>query len=310
MAARVAYVPNAKAPLWERTIGEIFDNDRELIAYMQRALGYSLTGLCSEEALFVNWGDGANGKGTIMNTVGWVLGDYYDNLSFSALELRERNGGSASPELAKLPGKRFVTASESSDTVRLNEARIKAMTGRDPITARGMYENEFTFEPSFKLWLATNHKPVVRDDSEGFWRRLYLNPFTVSFRGREDLELKDKLRGEAAGILAWLVRGVLGWQKQRLNPPAAVKTATAEYRRENDPLTPFFETCCQIAKTAKVAAGELFDAYLRWYNTSDLPADRRLNQKTFGLQVRKHFKVVEKRNVFYEGIRIKRNLQG
>src|SRR5262249_1746642 len=167
----------ATCPLFEVTISQIFNSNKRLIDYVHRALGYSLSGDMREECFFVTWGNGRNGKGTLMNTVARILGDYADNLSFSALEQHERTGGAAWPEIAKLPGKRFVTASESSE-VRLNEARIKALTGRDPMTARGLYQAEFTFEPVAKFWLATNKKPRVKDDSDGFWSRVKLIPFT------------------------------------------------------------------------------------------------------------------------------------
>ena len=147
-------------------------------------------------------------------------------------------------------GKRFVTASESGETRQLNEPRIKALTGRDPITARLLHKNFFTFQPVAKFWLATNTKPVVKDDSDGFWRRVHLIPFTQTFIGRADLTLKDRLRAEAPGS-AWLVRGALAWQREGLNPPA-VRAATDSYRRENEPLQPFFEARCVITEQARV----------------------------------------------------------
>jgi putative DNA primase/helicase len=243
MRVRVPYDPVALCPLWERTITEVFDGDAAVIAYIQRALGYSSTGDCREECFFVTWGEGGNGKGTVMNTVAWVVGDYADDLPFSALELRERS--SIPADIAKLVGRRFVTASESGETTQFNVARIKALTGRDPITARLLHKNFFTFQPVGKFWLATNSKPIVRDDSDGFWCRVHLIPFTQSFTGRADKTLKDRLREEAPGILAWLVRGALAWQREGLNPPDVVRAATEEYRHENEPLTPFLEACCR-----------------------------------------------------------------
>ena len=175
MSVRATYDPAATCPRWCRTVRRIFGGDRDLIDYLQRALGYSLTGITHEQCLFLNWGDGANGKGTLMNTVAWVLGDYADDLPFSALELHRR--ASIPNDVAKLVGKRFVTSSETSDNIRLNEARIKALTGCDPITARFMHAEFFTFQPDAKFWLATNHKPLVHDDSYGFWRRMRVIPY-------------------------------------------------------------------------------------------------------------------------------------
>jgi putative DNA primase/helicase len=302
MATRVAFSSTGTAPRWEQTIREIFKDDEEMIRYVHRALGYSVTGDCREECLFMNYGDGANGKGTLINTVRWVLGEYADNLSFSALEQHDRKGGSASPELAKLPGKRFVTASESSDAVRLDEGRIKTLTGRDALTARSLYGNEFTFEPNAKFWLSTNHKPRVGDDSEGFWRRMHLLPYLQSFIDREDRKLKDALRAEAAGILRWLVQGCRLWQDHGLNPPTIVRAATADYRRESELLTPFFDACCEVVGGAKVKALDLYEAYQRWCGASDINSP--LNQTTFGLQVRKRFRAEKKRGVVYFGLRL------
>lgn len=299
MRARVVYDPQASCPLWEKTVSEIFDGDSELSAYIRCALGYSLSGDCREECLFMCWGDGANGKGTLMNTIGWLLHDYANDLPFSALELHDR---SVIPnDIAKLVGRRFVTASESSE-VRLNEARVKALTGRDPITARFLHREFFTFQPVAKFWLATNRKPIVRDDSQGFWRRIHLIPFTQTFVGREDKDLKNKLRAEAAGILAWLVRGCLEWQREGLNPPRAVRAATEEYRRESDPLTPFFEARCVLAVDARVKASELYAAYQNWCDECHVKDWQRFNQTTFGKQVKKRFATEEKRHTFYLGI--------
>jgi putative DNA primase/helicase len=302
--ARIAYDETAICPLWDATIAEIFNRNATLIDYVHRALGYSISGDMREECFFVTWGNGRNGKGTVMNAVTRILGDYADNLSFSALELHDRSGGAASPEIAKLPGKRFVTASESSD-VRLNEARIKALTGRDPMTARGLYQAEFTFDPVAKFWLATNKKPRVKDDSDGFWARVKLIPFTRSFAGKEDTTLKDRLRDEEPGILAWLVRGCLAWQSRGLSidVPADVTNATAEYRRENEPLTAFVDECCVVLDTSRVQASALWGAYQQWAERRHLkPWERYATQMAFGLDVKRRFHADEKRVVTYLGI--------
>lgn len=300
MRAAVSYDASAKAPLWEKTVREVFNGDDDLIAYVQRAFGYSLTGDCREECLFFCWGDGANGKGTLMNTFASVLRDYADDLPFSALELHERS--SIPNDVAKLVSKRFVTASESGDTTRLNEARIKALTGRDPLTARFMRAEFFTFQPEAKFWLATNKKPIVRDDSPGFWRRIHLIPFTQSFTDRENRTLKDSLRSEAPGILAWAVRGCLAWQREGLRPPDVVRNATAEYRKESDPLMPFFDACCVIQEGARVQASALYAAYLRWVETYRVRS--RLSLVTFPREIKKRFDVdpADTRLVWYQGI--------
>ena len=261
-ATNTPYDPNAECPLWDRTVAEIFSHDDELIRYADRYLGYSLTGDCREETLAFCWGGGANGKGTLMNTVGWLLGDYADDLPFSALEMHERSG--IPNDIAKIVGKRFVTSSETGESKRLNEARVKALTGRDPMTARFLHREFFTFQPVAKFWLATNQKPIVRDTSVGFWRRIHLIPFTRSFAEKPDLTLKDRLRDEAPGILARLVRGCLAWQREQLNPPAAVREATRSYRADSLPLVDFLEERCVVEAGATATFGELFADYCRW----------------------------------------------
>jgi putative DNA primase/helicase len=305
MRARVAFDPAATCPLWEATVREIFGRDDDLVAYVRRALGYSLTGDTREECLWCCWGDGANGKSTLLNTFAHVVGDYADNLSSTALEQMQRNAsGAATPEIAKLPGKRFVTASEFNDTSRFNEARVKVLTGQDQVTARHLYASEFTFTLSAKLWLATNAKPKVQDDTEAFWRRLLLVPFTQSFIGREDKTLKDRLRAEAAGILAWAVRGCLEWQRHGLGTPDAVRAATREYRDENDALTPFLDAYCVIAEGASVQAEPCYHAYRHWADVNRVSDRDRLSQRAFGERMKKRFPPApaRKRNVWYSGV--------
>ena len=182
----VAYDPHARADRWAAFVFEIFNGDETLALYLQKAIGYSATGETSEQVCFPCHGVGSNGKGTLFRVVSHVLGDYAGNLGFSTLELR---GASSIPnDLAALVGRRFVTASETNDGTRINEARLKALTGEDPITARFMRAEFFTFRPVLKLWLGVNHKPVVRDQSFGFWRRIRLLPFTRRFPIDKTLE--------------------------------------------------------------------------------------------------------------------------
>jgi putative DNA primase/helicase len=298
MRVSIPYDERARCPEWEAKLLEIFGGDTEMVGYFQRAVGYSLSGDCREECLFVCHGDGANGKGTTMNTVAWVLGDYADDLPFSAFELHARS--SIPNDIAKLVGKRFVTASESGE-VRLNEARVKALTGRDPITARFLHREFFTFQPAAKFWLATNMRPVVRDDSEGFWRRIHLIPFAQSFVGREDKTLKDRLRDEAQGILAWIVRGCLAWQREGLNPPSAVLHATDEYRREQQQLGRFMDTRCIVDATQSIRAETLFHAYRHWCDSVREGVE--YNQTTFGKAIKSRFRFEERnRRIVYIGI--------
>ncbi len=302
MRARVPYDPSAACPLWIATLASVFNYDDDLIDYVWRAFGYSLSGDCREECFFVNWGEGGNGKGTVMNTMAWVLADYADNLPFASLEATDRT--SIPTDVAKLVGRRFVTASESSgDAVHLNEARIKALTGQDPITARFLHKNYFTFQPVAKFWLASNLKPTVKDESEGFWRRVHLIPFTQSFIGREDKTLKQRLRDEAPGILAWAVRGCLEWQAHGLNPPPAVLAATKTYREESDPLAAFFADRCVFV--GNVQASVLYGAYKQWAEQCGFKHKEYLTLTAFGRLIKKRFNVAEGRHTTYLGVALR-----
>lgn len=271
MQAPHPYDPNARAPLWESTLEEIFAGEPDKLSYVQRALGYSCTGDCREEVFFLLTGEldspdksGRNGKGTVINTVAAVLGDYHDNLAFHSLERSEHGAKTQTNDLAKLCGRRFVTASEATGG-RFDEARIKSLTGRDPITARFLYSEEFTFVPGFKLWLSVNSPPKVRDESVGFWSRPHVIVFPHSFAGREDKGLKDKLLAEGPGILAWLVRGAVEWYQRGLAPPVGVQAAVDKYKEQEDRLAMFYDDPgVVISKDARVLSSSLHAWYVEW----------------------------------------------
>jgi len=218
----VCFDPAAKCPRFDVFLKEIFNDDVALVDYIQRSIGYCLTGSVREQCVFCRYGAGGNGKTTLCNVERYIFGDYAVNLPFSALEMKNRN----SNDLVALVGARLATAAETNEGVRLNEARIKVLTGGDPITARKLYHEGFTFEPTHKLILAFNHKPIIADASEGMWRRVRLIPFTQQFKPDQEMDLPDELRAEASGILAWAVRGCLLWQKEGLGEPPAVANAT------------------------------------------------------------------------------------
>jgi putative DNA primase/helicase len=300
-ASTVSFNADATCPRWERFLLEIFSGDTQLVQYIQRALGYSLTARTSEQVLFLNYGTGANGKTTLFNAIQSVLGHYALNLPFTALE--KRRGGSIPNDLAMLPGARFVTASETNEGTRLNEGLIKALTGCDPITARFLYGEFFTFQPVAKFWLAVNHKPGVQDDTHGFWRRIHLIPYTQQFP--PDDRLSGQLLAEREGILRWLVEGALLWQRDGLTPPESVLAATKNYQQESDLVGQFVEERCALDSSATARANLLYLAFTSWCEAQGIGSGSpdRLSGKAFGSRMSARFdKDHDREGCFYKGI--------
>jgi putative DNA primase/helicase len=268
---------------------------------VQRALGYSLSGDCSEEVFFLCYGGGGNGKGLLTQAVSYVLGDYSDDVPFSTLEMSAHGPHTTNNDVAKLVNKRFVTAAETN-AIRLNESRIKALTGRDPMTARFLYGEFFTFEPVAKFWLACNEKPEVHDTGEGFWRRVHMIPFVQTFTGaRADTSLKNRLRAEAPGILRWMVDGCRMWQREGLAPPQMVRDATNEYRQESNQVHRFLNDRCMVDAGAKAQAGEIFVAFKSWcFGNQEKPE---FNRTTFDGDMKKRFAIDDRgRHILYVGV--------
>jgi putative DNA primase/helicase len=233
--AGVAYDPDAQCPTFERFLSTIFCGDKEIIAFVQRWFGYCLTGSMVEEKMLFGYGQGKNGKTVLANVMQHILGSYAVTGDASTLLDSRRDAGSASPDLARLAGARLCLMNESSVGAKLSDGMVKRLVSNEPMLARRLYTEPFSFLPSAKIFLRSNHKPTVRDDSDGFWRRLLLLPFVVQITdAQDDPHLLDKLKSEGPGILAWAVRGCCDWQQQRLDPPGVVQEATAAYRSDSD----------------------------------------------------------------------------
>jgi putative DNA primase/helicase len=260
--APVEYDKDAQAPTWEAFLERVLPSE-ELRAFVQRAVGYSLTGATSEQCMFINHGIGANGKSTFQETIAAALGDYA--LRTPTEMLLAKRSGSVPNDVARLKGARYVAASETEEGRRLAESLVKDLTGQDTITARFMRAEFFDFTPTHKLWLSTNHKPEIRGTDNAIWRRIRLIPWSVTIPPAEqDNKLLSKLRKELPGVLAWAVRGCLQWQEEGLGAPEEVRRATGEYRAEMDPLRDFFAERCVIADDAWAMAADLLAAYDRW----------------------------------------------
>lgn len=260
----IDYDPANLCVRWDRFLAEIMGNDPEMVAFLCRADGYSLTGDVSGQCLFFAYGGGENGKSTYLETKLLLLGEYGQKAPTEMIMLKNNNGGVPN-DVARLVGKRFVVAAEIEGERRLAESLVKDLTGGDRLVARFMRQEFFEFEPSHKLWIYGNHKPIIKGTDRGIWRRINLIPFLVSFTGKQkDEQLKEKLRAELPGILAWMVRGCLEWQAKGLQPPAKVMAATDNYRAEMDVIAAFVEECCVINTNAYVGFSELYNAYRQW----------------------------------------------
>ena len=251
-------------PRWKQFLLEIMRGDAEMVDYLQRVLGYILTGDTSEQCFFMLYGMGANGKSTFINVVQHILGDYAKTAEFNTF-LDLNRGAAPRNDLAVLTGKRFVVASEGSEGKSLDEAVIKQFCGGDNVSARLLHKELFEFRPVCKIMLATNHKPIVRGTDEGIWRRMRLVPFLANFtEAQRDPGLEHKLKAEAPAILRWMVQGCQLWLSQGLSMPKAVKEATSEYRSSMDVFQTFLEERCSTDATASVNSQELYDTYTAW----------------------------------------------
>jgi len=279
----VNYNPEASCPMWELFLRQIMgeqpdatNREREqvdsLVTFLQRAVGYSLTGDTREQVLIVLHGNGSNGKSTFLELVKDLLTDYA--MQTPASTFLSKQGDQIPNDVARLKGARFVCAVETDEGRRLAEAMVKQMTGSDTIAARFLRAEWFEFKPEFKVWLAANHRPVIKGTDHAIWRRIRLIPFNVRFVNRKedpeatgpqaDSTLSSTLQSELPGILAWAVRGCLDWQRNGLGTPEPVRQATAGYRAEMDVLARFLTECCVEGPRYEVSAKSMRAVYTDW----------------------------------------------
>ncbi|MFN3076373.1 MAG: phage/plasmid primase, P4 family [Alphaproteobacteria bacterium] len=258
-----AVAPGGDCPTWIAFLNRVTAGDRDLQGFLQRIMGYALTGVTRDHALFFAHGSGGNGKGVFLNTMTRLLGDY---AAVAPMETFVATASDRHPtDIASLRGARLVTAQETEEGRRWAEAKIKSLTGGDPISARFMRQDHFTFTPQFKLVIAGNHKPSLRSVDEAMRRRFHLLPFTVTIpAGERDPSLPRKLEAEWGGILAWAIRGCLDWQRIGLAPPKAVIEATEKYLSEEDGFAGWLDECCEVASRHWETTATLFRSWNAW----------------------------------------------
>ena len=298
------YSDNVDAPLWDKFLNQIFNNDEELIHYVQKAIGYSFTGSVDEQCLFILNGRGRNGKSVFSNVVSDVAGNYAKQMNVQTIVAKKNQSGSANSDVARLEGARIVTSSELNEGDRFDESLVKQLTGGDKILARFLYGSEFEYKPKFKIWMATNHLPIIRGTDDGIWRRIKIIPFNIQIpKEKVDKKLEYKLKAEYTGILNWIVQGAIMWQQEGLEDPEAVKQVIETYRAEMDPLDAFLEECCTTGQNYSIKAREMYDAYHEWAKESE---EYKMSLNKFGREMSKKLLRVKRRDGwYYVGLKLK-----
>ena len=288
----IEYDPKIQCPNWMEFINKIFLGDQELINYIQKSVGYSMTGDANLQCFYILHGNGANGKGTFIKTIMRFMGDYADGLD--AKSLMEKMGDEGTrEEIAGLIGKRFVNVNEMKGSKSFDEGLLKSLTsGADEtVKVRNLYESSFNLKPTFKLWMSTNHMPKINNDDEGIWRRVRKIPFKYKFTDDDkDVNFfENKLMPEMSGIFNWAIEGCLKWQQEGEDIPDVVKASVDEYRIDSDPIQRFMADECLVAssETVRVNVSELYKSYENWckenkeYTLSAIKFTRKMIEKEF-----------------------------
>jgi putative DNA primase/helicase len=305
------------APLWEKSLSEIFNCNAEMVAYVHRLFGYCMTGIVNQKVFPVLYGrTGWNGRSLIIETINYVMGAMAGSIASEMLLSQKfaKSSSGPSPDIMSLKGIRLSFASEIDENQRFSAAKIKKLTGKNELVGRHPNDKyEIRFPPTQKIMIETNIQPSAPANDKSFWERMHLIPFEISFVNRDPLEaherraildLDDQIRKEAPGILAWLVRGCLLWQQQGLNPPLAVTEAAAKYQRNEDLLGDFIDACCVRNAGAKVQSKVIYQRYVEWYKENvDSRENKEPTSTTFGKQLGQIFEKHRSNGcVFYTGI--------
>lgn len=299
-----AYDRTASCPLWLKFLNDVFGGDQETIDFIQRALGYTLTGSVTEEVLFICYGRGANGKSVFANVLSRILGDYAQVAPSSLLTLRREGDSAPRNDIARLCGVRLAQINELQSGDRLDEQTVKLLAGREKLAARFLHREFFDFWPTAKPWLRTNHRPIVTGEDDGVWRRLKLIPFKHQFsEDEQDPRLEEKLLGERDGILAWMVRGAVEWHREGLKPSELVRRESVAYRKQSDLLGEFLSEHTQPDPGGRVEQKELWDLWRNWCEGSGVKYGSK-NSFTRRMSERGHSESKSHGTRYYAGLKM------
>lgn len=278
----ISYNKDAECPEWLKFINRIFNNDQELISYVQRAVGYTMCGSTSEQVFFTLFGSGANGKSVFLDTLQHIMGDYGQQSDFGTFLVKKSDTG-ARNDIARMVGARFICASESGVFKTIDDALIKDITGGKTISARFLHKEFFEFTPQMKIFLATNHKPNIHDDSNGMWRRVRLIPFNVTIPVEErDKNLYSKLLNEASGILNWCIKGFEDWSVNGLGTCKIVDSATSVYKLDMDIYGMFLTDCTILKESLCCKSSVVYETYVEWATSN---GERVISHKLFSTKL-------------------------
>ncbi len=297
----IKFDPDAPPPeKWLEFLDTTFGEDKELIEYIQKAVGYSLTGSTAEQCAFFLYGTGRNGKSTFLEIIRNIMGDYATNIQPQTIMINSKAGNAPTSDIARLKGARFVTSVEPNAGMMIDEGLLKQLTGDDIVTARKMFSEEFEFKPEFKIWMATNHKPIIRGTDTGIWRRIHMIPFEIQVpEDKVDRHLKYKLSKESSSILKWAVDGCIKWKAEGLKMPKKIADAVKEYKHEMDVISAFVDNCCVVGE-GEEKASRLYYAYAQWADENN---EYKMSSTKFGAELAKRYNKSKTRNgAFYKGI--------
>ena len=292
---------------WLQFLKEVFGGNDEMVDYIHKVVGYTLTGDTREHIFFQCYGSGANGKSVFLDILYYLLGDYSLNTQVESILARSGNNGGATSEIARMEGSRFIRTNEPNEGARFNEGLIKQLVSGDVTTARFLYGREFEFVPKGKLWIATNYKIGVRGMDDGIWRRMRLIPFEEKFVGdKADKNLPEKLMNELPQILGWAVKGAIKWQKEGLKTvPKKISDANEEYKQEMDTISTFMNDCTRLSTIGRERASDVYREYAEW---AKIGHENCMTQSKFGIEMAKRYqKKTINGYVYYLGFVLKKH---